>query len=150
MCGLIFGFSFPLSPYPLALYGYGCEWTPVQLRLCFWPLHHLHCPALSPSPSFPLLPPIPFRFPSSLLRLLSSFRIILSSFSCCRHCCCCCQFSFTRKIRGHQQQQQQRTRGAMAAASLSIAIVPSCSSASVVKAASCSASSSCSSSCSQV
>jgi glyceraldehyde-3-phosphate dehydrogenase (NADP+) (phosphorylating) len=40
--------------------------------------------------------------------------------------------------------------GAMAAASLSIAIVPSCSSASVVKAASCSASSSCSSSCSQV
>lgn len=149
MCGLIFGFSFPLSPYPLALYGYGCEWTPVQLRLCFWPLHHLHCPALSPSPSFPLLPPIPFRFPSSLLRLLSSFRIILSSFSCCRHCCCCCQFSFTRKIRGHQQQQQ-RTRGAMAAASLSIAIVPSCSSASVVKAASCSASSSCSSSCSQV
>jgi glyceraldehyde-3-phosphate dehydrogenase (NADP+) (phosphorylating) len=38
----------------------------------------------------------------------------------------------------------------MAAASLSIAIVPSCSSASVVKAASCSASSSCSSSCSQV
>lgn len=149
MCGLIFGFSFPLSPYPLALYGYGCEWTPVQLRLCFWPLHHLHCPALSPSPSFPLLPPIPFRFPSSLLRLLSSFRIIFSSFSCCRHCCCCCQFSFTRKIRGHQQQQQ-RTRGAMAAASLSIAIVPSCSSASVVKAASCSASSSCSSSCSQV
>jgi len=54
-----------------------------------------------------------------------------------------------KKIRGHQQQQQ-RTRGAMAAASLSIAIVPSCSSASVVKAASCSASSSCSSSCSQV
>jgi len=49
------------------------------------------------SPSFPLLPPIPFRFPSSLLRLLSSFRIILSSFSCCRHCCCCCQFAFTRK-----------------------------------------------------
>lgn len=145
---LIFGFSFPLSPYPLALYGYGCEWTPVQLRLCFWPLHHLHSPALSPSPSFPLLPPIPVRFLPHCSRLLSSFRTILSSFSCCRHCGCCCQLSLTGKFRGHQQQQ--RTRGAMAAASLSIAIVPSCSSASVVKAASCSASSSCSSSCSQV
>ncbi len=74
---LIFGFSFPLSPYPLALYGYGCEWTPVQLRLCFWPLHHLRCPALSPSPSFPLLPPIPFRF----LPHCSVFYLPIASFS---------------------------------------------------------------------
>lgn len=74
---LIFGFSFPLSPYPLALYGYGCEWTPVQLRLCFWPLHHLHSPALSPSPSFPLLPPIPVRF----LPHCSVFYLPFASFS---------------------------------------------------------------------
>jgi glyceraldehyde-3-phosphate dehydrogenase (NADP+) (phosphorylating) len=91
---------------------------------------------------------LPFSFliaPSSIfLSHHSLFFLLLSSLLLLLPICL-----HKKKIRGHQQQQQ-RTRGAMAAASLSIAIVPSCSSASVVKAASCSASSSCSSSCSQV
>jgi hypothetical protein len=74
---LILGFSFPLSPYPLALYGYGCEWTRCSSAFAFDP-----CTTSTARPSLPRHPSLCFLpFPSVSFLIAPSFYLPFASFS---------------------------------------------------------------------